>query len=340
MNRFFDANDARAQIAKYIMNGSMDGTDARMLGDVERITVSALKVESFDEPKTLRLAVDTPDGLEEAAFRVPGFLCSKTLPPILRSVCARGGIDGSASVTIDDRDGRRNEVVEHAKKLRQHVKVTAFGSTLYSTLQEKAADIFKVFEDNSHHINIRPSDRKLWDGEICFDFHSRYFTERKHVPSVKHAPFPQEVDPLHILEDLKGEDLLHLEENDVQYCEKVYGDDGSVSYVAMDPKKFQVGDFVELTVTFVCHPVKKNEFVVIPTLRALALLSSELRQQSEQRLRESRDRQGAASQSGSPAVRRSLKRKRLNVEDDRDGKRRADLGENMVVERLSKLNTR
>ncbi|RXW16793.1 hypothetical protein EST38_g9064 [Candolleomyces aberdarensis] len=247
--------------------------------------------------------------------------------------------EDTATGCVDERGTQRSEAVDHAKKLRQHVKITAFGAALYNRLHEKAAEIFKVFEANSHRVKIRMGERKLWDGELCFDFHSRYFTERRHVPSVKHVPFPDEVDPLHILEDLKGEELLHLDENDVQYCAKVYEEDGQVSYIAKHPKEFQIGDFVEVTVAFVCHPVKKNEFMVIPTLRALALLSPELRLQSEQRLRESRDRQGIPSSSGTPMLRRSLKRKRLNVADDREAKRRADNAESMVVDKLSKLNT-
>ena len=49
-----------------------------------RVQLDLTSVNIFDNPRCLRMSLDAEDGVEEATVRIPGILCSKTLPPVER----------------------------------------------------------------------------------------------------------------------------------------------------------------------------------------------------------------------------------------------------------------
>jgi hypothetical protein len=60
-----------------------------------------------------------------------------------------------------------------------------------------------------------------YEGDSSVDLHTRYFTERRFESHARHIPFSQDIDPLHILEDLQGLVFVHAKENKVEYLWKV-----------------------------------------------------------------------------------------------------------------------
>jgi len=49
-------------------------------------------------------------------------------------------------------------------------------------------------------------------------------------------------------------------------------------YRTIKPATFQIGDAVEVTVTFVILPLKGERYIMIPQLRVITLLNDQIRQ--------------------------------------------------------------
>lgn len=105
--------------------------------------------------------------------------------------------------------------------LGQRISISGLGSDAFAeateTIQrisetlsrEFASDEYEAWQPGQHgeHVTINASNR--------------YMTLSRDVVDQKIRPFSREVDPRGILQAMTGEDLVHTDDNEVQYYERV-----------------------------------------------------------------------------------------------------------------------
>ncbi|KAG2022487.1 hypothetical protein CC2G_000229 [Coprinopsis cinerea AmutBmut pab1-1] len=257
MNRHFDCDEARAMVAAFSARGSQE--EKTLPPMVAPGQTSEFSVTPFELPTCYRLT--SKDDLDqEICLRIIGVICSKVLPPLLNKPRIQS-----------DRDLRN---------LRQFVKVTGLGDPSFEVAMEGVREIFSKFEYVHGAERLIGVEAKLYEGELALDCHSRYFTDRERAPHEKHIPFPELVDPKHILEDIRGPAFIHGPDNHVEYYSKSF-DGGHPRYDPIDPAILKEGDIVELSISFMSVPIKNGNFRLVTSLRAVALLSNETRKKSE-----------------------------------------------------------
>ncbi|KAH6888884.1 hypothetical protein BKA70DRAFT_1442720 [Coprinopsis sp. MPI-PUGE-AT-0042] len=259
MNRHYNTSAARQEVDDHwsVLKRSISGRGIAILSDCDP---TRFAITAFEDPACFRVTSEE-DAEEEVTFMIIGAICSKVLPPILNKPKLRTD--------------------QHLRNLRQFVKITGFGSPILEEAQKKIDAIVERFEGHLGHGLVGSIEPKLWEGDVAVDCHARYFTSRHSAPQQKHLPFETLVDPRNILDDLRGNELIHSADNRVEYCTKSFDDEGAPRYDPCDPSLFKEGDIVEAAITFVCVPVKGGEYKFITTLRALALLSSSQREEAE-----------------------------------------------------------
>ncbi|KAG2020177.1 hypothetical protein CC2G_005545 [Coprinopsis cinerea AmutBmut pab1-1] len=178
--------------------------------------------------------------------------------------------------------------MQHLRNLRQFVKLTGLGSPSFDLVGDAMVSILKLFKHTLGEDGLTGVEPKLYEGEVALDFHARYFTDREAAPQEKHVPFDERVDPRGILETLRGTRLIHGPDNRVEYCIKVIDPDGTTRYEPYDPACIKEGDIVEVTCAFKCVPIKDRRYRFLPALRAVTLLESCVRKESETTREQSR----------------------------------------------------
>jgi hypothetical protein len=123
---------------------------------------------------------------------------------------------------------------------------------------------------------------------------TRLFTPKADAPNGRDIPFPPQMDPIGVLEQLKGSDLMHVKENQV-VCMKRLRDTRTgyvrstrhvfnlltmtfyprdIIYVSASPANFRPGDIVELEVYFVAIQRRDKTTVMTTRLQSITLLDS------------------------------------------------------------------
>ncbi|EAU82077.1 hypothetical protein CC1G_09679 [Coprinopsis cinerea okayama7 len=285
MNNHYCSETARGVIEACFARASQDDDNIPpLLGNVQ---TDGYCVTEFDNPKSFRIT-KVEDQEQEAYFRVVGVICSKVLPPVLHKP--------------------RLLSPAHLRNLRQFVKLTGFGSDSFAMgchavkqMVDKLRQHLKVASDC-----ITGAEEKMYEGDAALDFHARYFTDRELIPHEKHIPFNDFVDPNHILEDLRGAAFIQGPDNHVEYCMRTVDKNGIVEYSVFNPGQFKEGDIVEVTLSLVCVPIKNQQYRLLLVMRALTLLSSENREESERLRALDVPSSDAAANRGRNVKRRSL----------------------------------
>lgn len=68
--------------------------------------------------------------------------------------------------------------------------------------------------------DIVPWQAAYYEGDEAVDAGARYFTQRKFVPGEHGKPFATGVDPNGLLAAIRGQDLIHGEDNKVDYLKE------------------------------------------------------------------------------------------------------------------------
>ncbi|KAJ2921134.1 hypothetical protein H1R20_g15961, partial [Candolleomyces eurysporus] len=260
MNCFYDAANAKLALDAQFLEPNDDCIDIVSLSAFE---IGECAVSQFEQPSALRLIKNVNGEQEEVCVRIPGILCSKTLPPVTRPLSVKNA--------------------KHIRHLRQYAKLTGLGCGTFEGLQAKIVEIHQKFARSvTESEHVQDLDFHPYEGDFALDVHARYFTDRHSAPGLKHVPFTTDVDPLHILESIRGVKFIHAPENEVQYCRRVTDESGAASYESMPPAALKEGDLVEAHVAFVAYPLGNHQYKLILSLRTLSLLSSEWREKSEQ----------------------------------------------------------
>ncbi|KAJ2911792.1 hypothetical protein MD484_g8622, partial [Candolleomyces efflorescens] len=273
MNSEYNSDAARATLKKLLADQEGSPEGAEMLVNVQ---LDHLNVTAFREPDCLRLTQLVQSEVEEVHVKVVGVLCSKTLPPIDRELRAQGA--------------------KHVRKLRQFCKISGLGLPEFDSLRTKVEHVWAQFAAQAGDKLVQPVSFACHEGDYAIDVHARYFTDRQATPGSKHIPFTRDVDPLSILDDLRGSMFIHGPDNYVQYCKKVEREDGlGYRYEYLAPANLKEGDIVEATISFIAYPFGESGYKLVLALRALALLSSEEREKSLKARQESVQRRKVAS---------------------------------------------
>ncbi|KAF6741297.1 hypothetical protein DFP72DRAFT_31314 [Ephemerocybe angulata] len=259
MNCLYDANEAKLWLDSYIQKSLQEEPTANTRY-IDLLEVGKCKVVEYGEPPCVRLIQEVADSTEEVMVRVPGILCSKTLPPV---------------------HGLRSTKPEHVRYLRQFARLTGLGSDVFAEHKSVFKRVYDAFAAAPPVDNAFNFDFGLYEKHDCIDMHARYLTERRFVPSQPHIPFTPDVDPNHALDLARDTEFIRVEDNVVQYTKRISYEDGSHSYEPLDPEEFKEGDIVEAVGAFVAFPTgREGQFKMVFCLRALVMLTSSFREKS------------------------------------------------------------
>ncbi|KAF8882598.1 hypothetical protein BD779DRAFT_1444737, partial [Infundibulicybe gibba] len=219
-------------------------------------------VRAFDKPKIWRLVmVGQENGVEfeeECMFTLKGVISSVDLPPIYEKPSM-----GTAQY----------------KFMRQSLMLTGIGSPTFELAVKAADEIYDIF-----HREFPEGRLERWQSEWHGAFaglamSNRYFTPKRDTPDMIHIPFGTTIDPRGILENMRKEGYVHGEENEVMYYNQ-QTNQGHTKFIKANPQIFRVGDIVEVQVSFIVVPLKKEKYKMAITLQAVAMLDGSFSQVS------------------------------------------------------------
>ncbi|KAJ2912380.1 hypothetical protein MD484_g8042, partial [Candolleomyces efflorescens] len=255
MDRHYRYNEAKAWLHSYAAQANQ-GTDGPE--HLANVNLEGKEVMAFKEPRCYRLVTATGGENDEVVVKIPGVLC------------------------------RAVDTDEHVRKLRQFIKLTGFSSPAFDCIQGKICEVVALFSAAIQPGRLLDVVFNGYDGHNAVDAHTRYFTERRQAPSLAHQAFALDVDPLNVLEELRGGKYIHTDENVVQYVRKEQASGRESSYTRVSPTVFKEGDIAEVWAAFTAFPVSKTEYKLVLSMRMLVLLTTEHREAAEARKAEAR----------------------------------------------------
>ncbi|KAK7035549.1 hypothetical protein VNI00_011842 [Paramarasmius palmivorus] len=139
------------------------------------------------------------DEKEELVFTVHGIVLQCDLPPIVKPLTKNSS----------------------AKHVQQRVVLTGLNTPTF----DKAIQGLMRIDDHLRS-NIREEGTLDFLGEqgshTTLEVSNRYFTSKRVAKNEDHIPFSSVLDPKGILEEMRGESLIHTAENQVEYYERYY----------------------------------------------------------------------------------------------------------------------
>ena len=101
--------------------------------------------------------------------------------------------------------------------LRQHVRLTGLDSQNFLQNRDTLDVVNAMFRDATPGEPLEVVTYAQYEGDFAMDTHTRYLTERRLAPGVRHIPFPPEIDPHHVLEDARDIHFIRTGDNVVEY---------------------------------------------------------------------------------------------------------------------------
>ncbi|RXW17985.1 hypothetical protein EST38_g7865 [Candolleomyces aberdarensis] len=202
MDSFYDHQAARAWMEQYIMTCVQSESTEQYLTNLR---VNSSNVTKHQEPRCLRLTEDVAEGTREVEVR-------------------------ELSVTGD----------EQIRMLRQFVKLSGLGSPLFEEMSVKIKEVWDAFCKAANPGTISQPVFKAYDGDYAVDAHTRYFTDRRHAPSLKHEEMPVTIDPHRHLDIVRGPNFIYSDENHVEYCQKNAYIDLDMFHFPPNPSKLEI----------------------------------------------------------------------------------------------------
>lgn len=186
-------------------------------------------------------------------------------------------------------------IVTYSSKRLQHLKqsinLTGFGTPEFDTYISKIDEIHRLFSRNLPANTLHPWSPDVFNEHPAIAISNRLFTNRHDQGTEPDLLFSPKVDSRGILERCKGQTLVHLPENRVDFYQLTSGTSDpqcvfcfhSTSsklrmtcfrYKQIDPVKFRNGDIVEAQLSFNCIKTKDQHRLLV-VLRALTLLNDQ-----------------------------------------------------------------
>ena len=126
---------------------------------------------------------------------------------------------------------RRSTQFPHVRLLRQYVRLTGLASQGFNENQGTLERIGTMFAEAVGEDELEGFTHALYEGDFAMDAHTRYFTERRLVPSLRHIPFPPDIDPHHVLEAARDIHFIRTADNVVEYRARRESEVGIPRYV-------------------------------------------------------------------------------------------------------------
>ncbi|KAF9471244.1 hypothetical protein BDN70DRAFT_901494 [Pholiota conissans] len=231
--------------------------------DSKDIYLHAIEIIQREEPLSWRLSMfNLEDGLMDNAYiRMKGIVCSKILPPI-----SKPGPAGSLA------------------KLRPHlcqaITVTRLGSGQFDNYIQNMEHIYLAFMNHFPDGKLDKWEPTRYQGVMALDAHAHYFTQKHFVPSSESIPFHSTVDPDGVLENIRGEDMVHAADNDVDYFVQLHDTENKPIIKRTSPGNFRIGDIVEIMMVILAYPAKDKRYKLMPLLRGILLLNQSYRDEA------------------------------------------------------------
>ncbi|EIW51397.1 uncharacterized protein TRAVEDRAFT_84659, partial [Trametes versicolor FP-101664 SS1] len=192
---------------------------------------------------------------EELVLRVQGFLVESTLPPI-----------------------RRNQLPSNPNRLidlRQTVTVSGLGIEPFDKAVSAVMTIHQHFCAHLVGHNLRTWRTSRLENYLTLAFGNRYLTASKFAEGKPRGDLSDVVDPFYILQP-RLTTQVHLQENVVEYWEQTVTENQGrsiSSFRRIKPDGIFPGTMVELQIAFAAVKVGHHEYIFLPKLRAICVLS-------------------------------------------------------------------
>ncbi|KAH7909685.1 hypothetical protein BJ138DRAFT_1180842, partial [Hygrophoropsis aurantiaca] len=251
MDDFYDYKEARAEIDKQATARNKD-TKKKLyqLCVWDDGLASKCKTRTSMPSRTTRfVSVDAATKeIEEAVFTLQGVLVDTDLPPLA---------------------SRPRQATNHIMRAARNPHLTCLGQSSFGDAVSNLYMLHTVLSRNAPPGAMekwRPTEYK---GLVSLDIQNRYFTLRKFTDGSDKINFDELCDPEGYLEDANGHDLVHTEDNRVEYYASA-----SPGAQLVSPGTFRAGDIVEAGLSVAMTPVSHDKYKMLLILRSLALIQS------------------------------------------------------------------
>ncbi|KAF8220048.1 hypothetical protein L208DRAFT_1336020, partial [Tricholoma matsutake] len=208
---------------------------------------------------TLRLVHSdgTDKAAEEVVFSIQGLLSGKNLPPIIEKI----------------------RLTSQGHYLQQGVSLLGCGTCTFEQALNAAQEIYSPFNRNIEEASLEfwtlTTAPGITQGHTLKAL-NQYLTAKHDAPTMASVPIPALVDPRGILDKLTKEGFIYGEENEVRYY-NIHNTttltNAMPSIEPVGPHIFQIGDIVEIQVSFIVVLLKDIKHKMIIVLRFIALLN-------------------------------------------------------------------
>ncbi|KAK0460837.1 hypothetical protein IW261DRAFT_1633520 [Armillaria novae-zelandiae] len=218
---------------------------SRVIMEGEQMLEVSLQKDMDDS--VWQLVKGNRDDVEELVFSCTGVMCEANLPPI-----------------------------DKAFTLSQSITVTGLGCASFNdaiaTLQEMKLTAEREFK----HGMLDKWTPSTYRGFPTFTLSNQYFRTVKEGAQHEAIPFSNDVDPVGILQRLGKTDMVHTEDNIVQYFKAHTDDEGKRRFQRARPQLFRIGDVIEAQCSIIVFKTKGIKHRMKLVLHAIALLDCDI----------------------------------------------------------------
>ncbi|KAK0502547.1 hypothetical protein EDD18DRAFT_1100960 [Armillaria luteobubalina] len=235
MDKFYDIARAFNSVQKHVEE-SMNMNPyhmSRIITDQEGEQMSDVSLQKDTDDSVWQLVKGNGDNAEELVFSCTGVMCKANLPLIVRA-----------------------PRWDKAFMLLQSITVTGLGCTSFddviAMLQEMKLTAERVFK----HGTLDKWTPSMYQGFPMLTLSNQYFQIVKEGAQHEAVPFSDDVDPAGILQHLGKRDMVHSEDNVVQYFKAQTDDEGKCRFQQARPQLFRIRDVVEAQCSVITFKAK------------------------------------------------------------------------------------
>ncbi|KAJ7027191.1 hypothetical protein C8F04DRAFT_1267335 [Mycena alexandri] len=222
------------------------------MADINLIDVDVRETNAGRKNWRLCIVEEDDELNDELVIRVQGILTKNNLVPRNVQSCAPN----------------------KAQYLSQHIEICGAATSTFTESMANLQAVADRFEHQLAGIEIAPMQEVARAPDDIFVASNRIFTLKSDVPAEQDNFFQDGVDSAGLLHKLKRRDYIHAPENIVKYYRKKNSTNAGMAYVQFYPGGFQIGDIVELQVSFVAVATGRGKAKITTRLHAVTLLDS------------------------------------------------------------------